>query len=840
MRPAGTAAWMSAAAAEATTHHGEVAAISGINVPLDAAPAFRDGRAVNRVLRSIATSLDAAIGLGGLPAGTRTQILTEQVRALIQMTPAMSMGSVIISFLLLRVTFGSPVFEAIVVWTIALYGMLLVGMRAWWRSVRGMEQRAASPRTVTRAVISAALMGVLWGFIPLLLFSAEIPASKLTTGVVLSGVLCASGFSLSILPPLAIAFTLPLFVMSFVAVAELDSPAQVQALTYLLITFALLMPVIGMRLARNFIEHLVSESRIRQQKDIIGLLLKEFEANSSDWLWEFNRNGRIERVSDRFAAAAALGAETLVGRDFRELLRSLSAEGDPALAEIESAVACRATFHDVALRVETGKGERWWRLTGKPTRDDLGDYAGYIGTASDITAERLAERRISFLAHNDALTGLANRAKFTEYLKQFVARLERYGSPFSVLFLDLDRFKAVNDSRGHLIGDKLLAEVGRRIRGALREADIAARLGGDEFAVILSNRCDAQDVGALASRLLRLVAQPYEIDGEIVTIGLSIGIAMAPADGTRADQILRNADLALYCAKEEGRGVHRFFEQRMDADARERRNLEADLKQALLEADFVLHYQPMISADDHRPCGFEALIRWNHPDRGLIMPAEFISVAEQTSLIREIGDWTIREACLAAARWPQDLPVSVNLSPRHFQLSDVAAVLREALEASGLPPHRLELEITEGLLLEEPDEVLAKLAAIKESGVMIAMDNFGTGYSSLSHLLRFPFDRIKIDRSLVMASSQDAAARDVLRSIASLGSTLNLRITAEGVETQEQADFLRQIACTQLQGFHFARPLNEAELASYFLGHFKQELGDAATAMHQASAVPGA
>ena len=316
-----------------------------------------------------------------------------------------------------------------------------------------------------------------------------------------------------------------------------------------------------------------------------------------------------------------------------------------------------------------------------------------------------------------------------------------------------------------------------------------------------------------------------------MSIGVSIGIAIAPINGTRPDQILRNADLALYRAKAEGRGTWRFFESQMDSDVRERRMLELELRQALKEGEFVLHYQPLVSAEHNKPSGFEALVRWNHPVRGVVPPAEFIPIAEQTGLIKQIGDWTIREACHAAARWPSDLLVAVNLSAKHFRISDITAVVREALATSRLPPHRLELEITESLLIERPDEVVEKLGELKALGVTIAMDDFGTGYSSLSHLLKFPFDKIKIDRSFVTASPEDVIARDILRSIASLGKTLKIMIAAEGVETQEQVDFLRDIACGELQGFYFAKPLNEIDLARYFLAQFDPRTGRDATPM---------
>ena len=416
-----------------------------------------------------------------------------------------------------------------------------------------------------------------------------------------------------------------------------------------------------------------------------------------------------------------------------------------------------------------------------------------------------------------SLTGLLNRAKFTEHLKHAVSRLERYGSPFTILYLDLDQFKAVNDSRGHLIGDKLLTEVSNRIRATVGETDLAARLGGDEFAIILMNSCDAKSAAKLASRLVESICKPYVLDDETVSIGVSVGVAMAPVNGTRPDQILRNADLALYRAKAEGRATYRFFETHMDASIRERRMLEMELREAIKTGEFVLHYQPLVSAENHQPDGFEALVRWNHPIRGIVPPAEFIPIAEQSGLIQQIGDWTIHEACQAASRWPEHMGVAVNMSAKHFQMSDIASVVKQALADLGLAPERLELEITESLLIVNPDEVIAKLKEIKTLGISIAMDDFGTGYSSLSYLLKFPFDKIKIDKSFVTASSEDVAARDILRTIVSLAKSLKIRITAEGVETQGQVDFLRELACNQLQGYYFAKALNEIDLAVYLM-----------------------
>ena len=402
----------------------------------------------------------------------------------------------------------------------------------------------------------------------------------------------------------------------------------------LLVGYTAIIGAVNFRQARNFVANFKREATIREQKNIIGLLLKEFEENSSDWLWEFDRERRIDRVSNRFAEAAG-SAGTIEGREFCAFISDLVCEDDSCVLEIEKAVENRVPFRDLIAHVRIDGEERWWRMTGKPMFTETDGYAGYIGTMSDITLEKAADRHIQFLAHNDKLTGLLNRTRFTEHLNHSVARLERYGSPFSVLFIDLDQFKMVNDSRGHLVGDKLLSKVSKRLLGVVREHDIVARLGGDEFAIIVPENSVTEEIDTLAQRVIERISEPYEIDGGILSIGVSIGIAIAPINGTRPDQILRNADLALYRAKEEGRGTYRIFDSRMDADVRERRVLEAELREALRLEQLELYFQPLVSAEDSRPVGFEALLRWNHPIRGLVTPAEFIPIAEKSGLINE-------------------------------------------------------------------------------------------------------------------------------------------------------------------------------------------------------------
>jgi len=678
-------------------------------------------------------------------------------------------------------------------------------------------------RLLTTATLVAAVLGALWGATVAALVATGNLAMQIAALVVTGALACWSAPVLAAMPRVGGFFLAPM-VAGTAAIWLGDYSAALDNAALCVLLLAATTVVYSRTLVNFFQNYLADRTELREQREIVRILLKEFGTNQSDWIWHFDVTGRIDRVTDRFAAVAPREHGRLVGRDFCEFLRGLSAENEPTVLEIEHDIDERSMFRDVIVKIDRGGEEHWWRLTGKPRFDDYGAYSGYVGTASDITAERLAERKINFLAHYDNLTGLLNRAKFTEHLKHAVSRLERYGSPFTILYLDLDQFKAVNDTRGHMIGDRLLTEVSHRIKATIFETDLAARLGGDEFAIILTNNCDAKATGHLAGKLVEAICKPYHLDDETVSIGVSIGIAMAPINGTRPDQILRNADLALYRAKAEGRATFRFFETHMDASIRERRMLELELREALKNGEFVLHYQPLVSAESQQPNAFEALVRWNHPIRGIVPPAEFIPIAEQSGLIQQIGDWTIREACQAAARWPSEIGVAVNLSARHFQMSDINSVVRDALAASGLAPVRLELEITESLLILNPDDVIEKLKEIKALGISIAMDDFGTGYSSLSYLLKFPFDKIKIDKSFVTASSEDVAARDILRTIVSLAKSLKIEITAEGVETKGQVDFLRELACNQLQGYYFAKALNEIDLAVYLMSTIAERI----------------
>jgi diguanylate cyclase (GGDEF)-like protein len=437
-----------------------------------------------------------------------------------------------------------------------------------------------------------------------------------------------------------------------------------------------------------------------------------------------------------------------------------------------------------------------------------------------------ADRRLRFLAHHDALTGLDNRARLIEKLENALAALPARGGGLAVHFIDLDRFKEVNDTLGHDGGDFLLQTIAERLRGAIRIDDIVARLGGDEFIVVQTGVRDKADVDAFALRLTSALTAPVRVGAHEIVATVSVGISLAPADGADSERLLKSADLALYKSKADGRNCVRFFAPEMDEAMQDRKALEKTLRDAVLHQRFVLHYQPLFNISDQSLAGFEALIRLPAGDGTLIPPLKFIPVAEDMRLIDEIGAWVLREACMTAAAWPEPLTIAVNLSPLQFDAGNVSAIVASALGEAGLAPHRLELEITESLLLDNTEAILAELRTLKAMGVAIVMDDFGTGYSSLGYLWRFPFDKIKIDRSFMQGfeASSGKNAGTVVKTIIALGRELDMRITVEGVETVQQVAFLHEVKADQVQGYFFGRPLPRSEIGAVILKSFRETL----------------
>jgi diguanylate cyclase (GGDEF)-like protein/PAS domain S-box-containing protein len=520
-------------------------------------------------------------------------------------------------------------------------------------------------------------------------------------------------------------------------------------------------------------------------------------------------DGRIVVANRRITELFGLAADAMVpGTSYDEVTAMIVAAGAVSLTDIDMMRELRREL--VATR---SRGTFAWNLESGRTLMIIYQpmETGWLTTYEDITERRQAEARITHMARHDGLTNLPNRVLFHEKLEDALA-FARRGSQLALLCLDLDQFKAVNDTLGHPVGDGLLRAVAQRLRDNLRETDTVARLGSDEFAVVQTAIASPLDATGLASELIELMRKPFEIDGHQIIIGVSIGIAFAPQDGLDADHLLKCADLALYRAKVDGRGVWRVFQAEMDAAMQARRVLELDLRQALDAGQLELFYQPLIDVRTRRAAGCEALLRWRHPEKGLIPPDRFIPLAEETGLIIPIGEWVLRQACATAAGWPDEMKVAVNLSAVQFKSRDLVEAVVDALRISGLPANRLELEITETVMLRDTDATLATLHQLRVLGIHIAMDDFGTGYSSLSYLRRFPFDRIKIDQSFIRELGKQDDCIAIVRAVTTLGRDLGIAITAEGVETRQQRDTLEQMGCTELQGYLFSRAVPAADL----------------------------
>lgn len=572
---------------------------------------------------------------------------------------------------------------------------------------------------------------------------------------------------------------------------------------------AWIMLIAGLSLTGFVVAYVWTSGRQSERFSIQGRRFNAALNNMSQGLLMFDSAERLVVCNDRYLDMYGLSRDVVKpGCSLREVLQHRTETGhlnrnlEEYRAQLLGQMSRGKTTRSI---VETAGREI--SIVDRPMTD-----GGWVATHEDITEQRHAEAKISYMALHDGLTDLPNRILLGQLLVNRLAHLDR-DQKCAVFYLDLDHFKHVNDTLGHPIGDMLLRQVSERLRGCLRESDSIARLGGDEFAILQGNVTQPSDVTTLAARIIEIISAPFNLNSHLVVVGISVGIAIAPTDGADPDRLFKAADLALYRAKAEGRGTFRFFEPEMDACMQARRALETDLRDALLNGQFELYYQPLVDFSTGRISGFEALIRLNHPQRGLISPAEFIPLAEETGLIVPIGEWVLRRACEQAATWPNDISIAVNLSPVQFKAGNLTQIVIQTLARSGLPANRLELEITESVLLGKNKSTIDILNQLRALGVRISMDDFGTGYSSLSYLRSFPFDKLKLDQSFVRDfSSASKESLAIIRAVASLGTSLGMKTLAEGVETQAASEYLRSKGYNQAQGYLFGKPVPAKEV----------------------------
>ncbi|MEN3380121.1 MAG: hypothetical protein V7608_165 [Hyphomicrobiales bacterium] len=549
-------------------------------------------------------------------------------------------------------------------------------------------------------------------------------------------------------------------------------------------------------------QHQASRQRLMLEKERLDVAVN----NMSQGLLLFDRSERLVICNQRYIAMYRLSGDVIKpGCSFRDVVAhrketgSFQGDVDEYYTRVTRDIASRTV-----LVVDTSDG-RSIEITNHPLAN-----GGWVATHEDITERRRTEERIAHMAHYDALTDLPNRVLFREQLQHELRRVHR-DEQLAVLYIDIDQFKSVNDSLGHQIGDALLKGVAARLKACVRETDVVARLGGDEFAIVQTAVKSADNVTDLVTRMYAAIRAPHDCLGHLISTDASIGIALSPQDGTDIDQLLKNADLAMYDAKADGRRTYRFFEPGMDARVKARHQLELDLRHAIVTGEFEVWYQPVVNLQNDAVTGCEALLRWRHPERGMIAPGEFIPIAEDAGLINELGEWVLRTACAEAARWPGTITLAVNVSPVQLKNPNLALKVIGALAACGLAANRLEVEITEAVLIRDDDTALAILHQLREVGVRIALDDFGTGYSSLSYLQRFPFDKIKIDRCFVNDVAQPGGSASIVEAVVNIATARHMTTTAEGVETEEQKELLRALGCTHMQGYLFsaARPAAE-------------------------------
>ena len=741
-----------------------------------------------------------------LSAETRGRHLANITR----LTPLLMAANVFNASIMTAVLKDAVPVAPLLAWLAALVFMCALHLQSWWHW-RRRPLRSASARAVRHAAWHAAVLAGLWAVVPMAWLPGLPAVLQTTVAVTSAGMLAAGAFLLASVPVAALAWAMTLGVGCVLALLR-TGEAVFAVIAVLMITYLAVL-VAGVRFsARQSNARIQSEREAERQSQMVALLLRDFEEHSADVLWEIDRSGRFTHVSSRLATL--LADHALIGKSLMDVLGERSAEerGAEGLVALRKALTMDKPFRDVLLTVKVSDGLRWWSVTAKPLVDDEGHNVGWRGVISDITQQRLAHQRLTYQAHYDSLTGLANRDQLRTRLTQALEASQSTPRRCALLCLDLDNFKIINDSLGHSVGDGVLKLVAQRLQSVMRRVDLVARLGGDEFAVLLDDIRSDDEVAQLSQRLLQVLNAPGNVHGRAVNVGVSIGVALIPDHGTTIDEVLGNADLALYAAKEAGRGRCEVYASWLGERSRRQVSIENELREALRRGQLELHWQPIVDAQSWQVRGAEALLRWVHPELGLIPPSEFIPVAEKSGLIAEVGAWVLTQACRVARESLPGLTASINVSPLQLMRPGFINEVRDALNRSGLEPGCLEIEITESVFMDDAPITLANLHALKRLGVHIALDDFGTGYSAFQYLRRFPFDTLKIDRAFVRELLTHHDARAIVRTIIGLANTLGMRTVAEGVEEPAQLEVLRRAGCSDIQGYLVARPTPIARL----------------------------
>ena len=714
-----------------------------------------------------------------------------------RLTPLMMLANVGCGLLVLwcfKATFG----HGMALWFAALLATAALAMLGWWRG-RRQPREMASCRAMRRSTAHAALLAGWWAVAPLVWFPAAQPGQQLLVATLVAGMLAAGAFVLSPLPRASLAWAAILTVASLGALHQAPDPTLV-GVELLMCFYGPVLAIGAQSAARKHVAVLRAQAQAERQRRMLAILLDDFEQGADDALWQTDAAGNLSHCSPRLADL--LGRE-LLGANGCPLMAHLETRVVQGLPALREAMDAGRPFRGLQLTVRQPEGGlRHLSVQGKRVVDEHGRTQGWRGVLSDVSERLAAQSRLQELAHRDSLTGLSNR----HTLRQALADAVKARQPLALLFLDLDQFKAVNDTLGHHAGDEVLRAAAQRLLACMRPGDLVARLGGDEFAVLMPGTEQEAEAAALAGRLIEALARPIDLQARRLRIGASVGGALGAPGAIGVDELLVRADMALYAAKAQGRGCYVPYTQALGDRSRRRGDIEEGLRQALPRGEMVLHWQPKVDIVRWQVVGAEALLRWHHPVLGLVPPSEFVVAAEQIGLIDEIGHWVLLEACRAGVSALQGLVVSVNVSPNQLRDEHYVSRVRDVLRETGLPPARLELEITESIFMGDIDGVLERLRALRSLGVRVALDDFGTGYSSLAYLRSFPFDTLKIDRAFVSEILLRKDARAIVQTIATMAATLGMRTVCEGIESADQLAAVREVGCDEAQGYHISRP----------------------------------
>jgi diguanylate cyclase (GGDEF)-like protein/PAS domain S-box-containing protein len=747
-------------------------------------------------------------GLTNREAEESSPLRDVQLISRAQLAPFFAAANVVAALMMIANLWGVVATEWLLPWAIVVGGVNLGAMQLARTQSITCVGRSGRRVPIWMMVAEVAVRGAVWLSLPLYCFSALDPGTQVIAASLMAG-LGIGALGLVVIPPCATAWMV-CFTLG-VGGALLLGRNSVPFQHMLSITFTLGVAIFGvLTVARWAFQQLKTNADVGSQSEGASLLLQEYEQRGVGWLWAVDAENRVTYISSRMSTLLGKPAGQLLGHSLPALLGGH--------AELGRVLLERQPFNSLDMELTTARGSRWISIAGDPIVDTAGRFEGFRGVGSDVTEIRQTQERLTHLANVDVLSGLPNRGRVRQLLGEALRGATSGNVPCAIMFLDLDGFKPVNDTFGHPKGDAVLRAVAKRLVDEVAQDGHVGRMGGDEFAIVVIDAQSRRMVEQLADRIIRAIGEPYVIDQTEIRIGVSIGSAFGPIDGATVDDLILKADLALYQAKDAGRGCARYFSSELQSEQDDRIRLEGDLRSAIASKQFHLAFQPLVNAKTQKLIGFEALIRWNHPQRGFVPPNVFIPVAEETGVMPVIGEWVIDEACRAAASWPEPITVALNISPKQIVQPNLPNVVSEALARYKLPGNRIELEVTEGVFLGDNGSTLDVLKRLRALGVGIALDDFGTGYSSIGYLNKAVFHKLKIDGSFVREAGSRPENVAIIQSIVQLAKSFRMSITAEGVETAEDFERMRDLGCDTIQGYLFGKPLSYERANEMVLG----------------------